>query len=94
MVRIQYKQNTKRKTANNFLVKGPGYTKKTSRSSSCIPNFNQNYNQIKTENKLYSQNLNSKTKTSMKLCNIKYFCKQNIQINNNIHIIVSNIIHS
>ena len=48
-------------------------------SSSCIPNFDQNFNElnIKTKVKLYSQNLKSKTKNSMKnetnkFYNIKY----------------------
>ena len=50
-------------------------SKKTSRSSSCIPKLNQNYNELKIKKK---KNLNSKTKSSMKsdtikLYNIKYF---------------------
>ena len=48
-------------------------TQKDLWSSSCIPNFDQNYNElkIKTKIKLFCQNLNSKTKHSMKNETIK-----------------------
>ena len=56
--------------------------KKTSRSSSCIPKLNQNYNELQMKKK--KKNLNFKTKKSMKnetikLYKIKYFSKTKYQ---------------
>ena len=55
-------------------------SKKTSRSSSCIPKFNQNYNELKMKKKknLYSLSKNSMKNENIKLYNIKYFSKKKI----------------
>ena len=72
--------------------------KKTFRSLSCIPNFNQNYNEPKNKiKKLNSQNLNSKKKSIKgdinEIYSIKYFSKQKCPKNKkNFYIKVSNII--
>ena len=73
--------------------------KNTIRSSSYIPNFNKNYNELKIKI-FYSKKLNSKTKSSKKmgLSNFttlsNFLKKKNIKKSKkNVYKIVSNIIH-
>ena len=90
---------TTTKTTQMFLVQGSGYTKRPLGYRVAYPTCSKlqwakNKNIKKRKKKLYSQNLNSKTKISMKnetikLYNIKYFSKK---ISKNIYIYIYNSI--